>query len=368
MISLALIALDRITVPAEISGGMIYVKVKVNGKDAEFVLDTGAGINVVTPSAAKRLGIKGGAETEVQGVAAKTTTQVTTLESLAVGDYVANQQPAIIVELPKLLACDGLIGFHFLSQGVVTLDYAGSTVTFDRSGGFKAPADAKSAPMTLHNNVPTIEISAAGKSGRAQMDSGASNSLTFFPKFIEETRLKDRLTKSRLDRAVGVGGGMATVTGWFDGYTVAGFKTPGSYVQLASRGKGVFNDATLAGNLGYEEMRRFTISIDYKHSTTYLAPNALFGEPPLVNRGGAQIDFDGARHFVIGIQKGSAADVAGMLTGDVIETIDGEDVSKRRPMWLSTVFRRPAGTKVEVRVSRKDGSHPTLTLILADPK
>ena len=129
-----------VTVPITLHDGMIFVPAAVNGKPVTLMLDTGAGGNVITPDAARRLGLtpeKGQFDVHGSGGNAAPVSAVR-LDRLGFETAIAANQTAYLIPLPEILQCDGLLGTPFLEQWVVTVDYAHSrlTMTPRDSGAF----------------------------------------------------------------------------------------------------------------------------------------------------------------------------------------------------------------------------------------
>lgn len=106
-----------------VRGGWL-TEVVINGNwTGPLLLDTGAGVTIVSPAVARAAGITFGPDTpmgEVQGIAGRTRGPIVTLSSIQIGDVEARGVRAVVVELPGGL--NGLLGNSFLARYTFTLD------------------------------------------------------------------------------------------------------------------------------------------------------------------------------------------------------------------------------------------------------
>ena len=107
---------------AERVGNYLRVKAIVNGKPLQLIVDSGAGLNVLTNEAAKIAGIDGGQAVQATGAGAGVTqARIVTVKEFRVGDAIVKGDAAVVLELPKVLNCDGLVGYSFLRHFATTL-------------------------------------------------------------------------------------------------------------------------------------------------------------------------------------------------------------------------------------------------------
>jgi S1-C subfamily serine protease len=83
----------------------------------------------------------------------------------------------------------------------------------------------------------------------------------------------------------------------------------------------------VAGNIGGEILRRFTVSFDYARRVVHLSPNEAAGRPFSVDRSGLWVNRHPRGAIVGAVMAASPAQEAGLHVDDVIVDIDGEPVS-----------------------------------------
>jgi predicted aspartyl protease len=119
---------------------LILLQTMVNDKGPfRFVLDTGAGGTIITPALAKKLNIlpdKQDKESKATGAGGDVQVRSASVKSLAIGKARLERLDVAIMDLTGISKAigtdlDGIVGYNFLKQYRVTIDYRGHTVTFE---------------------------------------------------------------------------------------------------------------------------------------------------------------------------------------------------------------------------------------------
>lgn len=359
---------DPVTIQAELKGPYFYVNAEANGKPLRLAVDSGAGMNLLTPAAADRLGIKGGTPVNANGVGnSSVAAKIVDMESLKIGNATQNHPQAVVIALPEVLEVDGLVGYGFFSTFVTTLDYEKQQMTFTPPSEFKAPAGYIETPLRVRGNIPEVQMTVDGVEGWVKVDSGASDALTLFDDFVESRELRERLPDVReVLGMMGVGGGAAADEAKMKGLILAGFELPDMMISMSKQKKGAFADKEAIGNLGGDILRRFTVILDYTHGKAYFKKNKNFDVPQLYNRTGIALLYAAKQHKVIGVRPGSVGEKSGVVVGETILAVNGTPVEKLHPLDVWAALRAPAGTKVKLKIRNKQGKERDTDLTLAD--
>ena len=112
--------------------------------------------------------------------------------------------------------------------------------------------------------------------------------------------------------------------------------------------------------------KRFSLTLNYQKLVMELVPNASYAERDTYERAGAFLIKSKGKCTIIGVRPGTPAAMAGLLKGDVIETVDGASAAGMSLQAIRDVFLRPAGTSVSLGVSAKDGRARQVTIVLRD--
>lgn len=353
------------TVPAELIGPYLVVEGKVNGKNLRLMLDTGAGMNVLTPGGAKKLGIEGGTAIQAQGAGASVQAKIVALESWSVGGAESSKPRALVVPLPEVLECDGLVGFGTLESLVTRIDYDGRELSFFPPKGFQPPEGFVSVPLRVKGGIPEVRLTVKGVEGWAKLDTGASDMLTLFKGFVDKHGLREGLKVEKTTGGLGVGGFTSTDQAELEGISIGGMALPKATVFLSNQTRGAFADEEALGNIGGDLLRRFTVILDYAAGKAYLKKGAQFSAPQLVNRTGLGVLFDGKRHNIFMVASESPAARAGVKVGEAVVALNGRPVTELKALEVWASLRQAPGTKVKLRIAGKDAERE-VELVLED--
>ena len=259
---------------------LILVPVHLDGKGPyEFILDTGASHSLLSPELAETLGVPPEFEKHGTGAAGPVTVAFGHVGSLAVGSAQRRNVPvAITNELNRIGAAmgnrvDGCLGFEFLKDFVLTIDYRDSTLRFASSPEPGNSPPARSIPFALAAaHKPLILVQAfVNDQGPFQfaVDTGASRTMLsseLAAKLALETRQDRPLT--------GAGGQVQMSTCKVDLLAVGDVSVRdhdvgvGAFLTMLSEAVGT----RLDGILGYDFLNQFRVTISYPQGTLELLP------------------------------------------------------------------------------------------------
>lgn len=342
----------------------IGLNVKINGKPAQFIFDTGAGGLLITREAAGRLGLK---------VIDPPSTFRPPPGLLAVG---WTEKCRLTIwdtsvktrlewgELPKgvNLEFDGTIGWPSVNNRIFSMDAATRSMIFlDR-----IPKEAASwTKLRVQPNSSLLNLEIPGTEGKTAvifLDTGDTFGLTLNPQKWMEWKTAHTNQPMTLEAGyTGPLGFFAAEEAWVHEITLGPFKLTEAPVQgiyfpkqslvSESRAKPTYT-------LGLAAISRLDIIIDGKHNLAYLRPKIAPSLPYVYNRLGAgfiPLDLK-SDNLVACVIDGSPAYKAGIRNGDILLKIDEDDVTKWRTSGKpSFPFRKqPAGTKLQLTLKRAD--------------
>ena len=111
----------------------------------------------------------------------------------------------------------------------------------------------------------------------------------------------------------------------------------------------------MAGIIGGEVLRRFTVVFDYSRNQMILEPNVHFAEPYEFDLAGLMPVAEGANLDVFRVYHvidGSPAQEAGVRTGDVISAIDGRTSADLSLEQVRRLFKQGEGKEYRVSLLR----------------
>lgn len=365
-------ASDTTTVPFDLVNNHIYVDGSIDGKPVHFLVDTG-GSNLLTPAAAKRLGLSGEGKLAGRGVGDEAVDlSLAHAQQVRVGDAVLDKPVFYIIDLgvlPKIegVEADGLVGYEMFRRFGVEIDYANHRLTMSDPAKFVPPAGATAVPFQLDDRIPIVQGTLDGLPMRMSVDTGSRSSLTLHAPFARDNHLVDKYHAG--PEAVmgwGVGGASRSRPARFGTLMIGNVRVDGIAGDMYLGNKGAFTDPNLGGNLGGGVLRRFDVAFDYANKTMYLKPNADAGKPDDFDRSGLWLLGDGDALKVVDVAAESAAQLAGIKNSDRIVSIGGEAITAHSLAdWRARLRTTPAGTHVAIRFLR-DGKEQSADLVLAD--
>ncbi len=359
------------SVPIQVVKDQVWLDVMLNGKGPfHFAFDTG-GANIIDPAVAKELGVASGGSIEVTGSGSGSAeSSFAVIKTLQVGDARVTDQVFVVlpiaqgVGMSSGMRMDGLIGYEVLSRFVTTFDYGNKKLVFHMPGAYTSPSDATIVPIALFGTQPQFACGIDDVPATCTLDTGASQSLSFYTPYIEAH--PDVLPAKHSEEGVdgfGVGGPTIGRLGRLRTFTVGGLTLHDLVGDYPTQGAGGLALPFFGANVGGGVWKRFTMTLDYRGGTMTLTPNAAFAVRDhwersglyLINRGGIT---------VIDVRPGTPAAKAGLKKGDVIVSLNG--ASNPSLSDVRSAFLAAPGTVVHLVIKGKDGGTHNVHLTLAD--
>ncbi len=371
-----------ITVPVEIASNLTYMKGRINGsRPLNVVLDTGSSLSIVAPSIARQIALSSSGSTETDGIGrgSSETLKLVQNATLAWGGNPTSlrlkaQQIAILpieyVGIQTGHATDAFFGSNLFKNFRITVDYERQQAKFD---AFEAPlpVGGESIPIEIKDGVPFVTATLQASDGspvtsRFLLDSGTTGSLVLSKLFLDA---HPQLTAGRqyvdAPSVTAVGGTINLKLIRLAGLEVGAFHLTAPVAAVPQQPTGpLLADPQMAGFIGAEIMRRFTVTWDYRNNRMWLIPNGHLGDPFEADASGMHLSTklpDLKTVYVDAVLPGSPADQAHLRPGDVLTTINGKP---RLPLWqINDLLRRP-GSTITLSVVREGKEFPvTLHLV-----
>jgi predicted aspartyl protease len=239
-----------------------------------FILDSGATHCLISPELAANLGIQSESEEKAHGAGGTVQLSLVRVRSLAAGSaQQENSEVLITHDLARIgaalkLTVDGAIGFNFMKDFCVTIDYQRKELCFARpsDGGDETSRSGSSIPFTLTPAEPLILLAAfVNGQGPFQftLDTAAGRS-------VISPQLADHLNV-RSEKAIvglGVGGQIPMSRTRLDSLTVGDAAAKdhivviGGFMDAISTTAG----AKMDGIIGNNFLSQFHVTLDYPQS------------------------------------------------------------------------------------------------------
>lgn len=365
---------NEVEVPFRLADNRILINVSINGHaQLPFLLDTG-GSNVLTPEAAKMLGLESGGNLPVAGVGSNAgNAHLSTVNTVRLGQVNLSNQPFLILPLPQFLQdrgseppIAGLLGAELLRRFPTTFNFQRKVLTFYKPGSVPPPLPgAHKSHLFMNSGHPFVELQVDGAAGVFGIDTGDSGSVTLFAAFYKQ-HLFPIEQPTQPKQQGGLGGTQVAQLTRVESVTLGTSEVKRPLVTLNTSSQGVFSNGELAGNLGYQFLHRFLFTLDYEHRAGYFLEASGLPASDSYNRSGMTLDRkETGEVYASEVNAGSPAQQAGIHVGDVIVSINNESAMTSARSSLNELLSRDAGTPVSILVLR-DGIERPITFNLAE--
>jgi hypothetical protein len=363
-------------IPIDLANNHVYLKTEISGKPFEFIFDTGAPASFIDLNVTRSLNIEGKSMGMARGAGAGGTalSSIPSTRVRLAGTDVTIDIP-LAIDLAPLTPreahhMDGIIGGDFLQRYVVTIDYASHEMRLSDPKTFHFAPDAKVLPFKLMSGHPHIEASftlADGQTltGTYVLDVGSAASLSLFGPYVARNDISTRVGKTvRRLAGGGVGGVVVADQARIPTFTIAGYPLGNVTTTLYGENAGAMSaDGPVIGNIGGDILRHFTVTFDYATHEVAFTPNASYKDPFEFDMTGMALMFDPTLTTlsVDYILDGSPAAEAGLMKGDVIDTIDGTPMNFTNYATIRMARFKKAGQNIALGV-RRNGEKKTITI------
>lgn len=363
---------NKATIPFQLVNNHVYIPVTVNGHALRFIVDTGAQ-NILRSEAAKRAGVESAGALQGGGGGGKSVDAgLARVATLVLGDRIKlKDQPFGIFPMPGFdnvegTQFDGLVGYELFKRFVVRIDYCARSLTFIKPADFDPANAGRAVPFTLAGGgIPFVKGSIDGIPGEFEIDLGERAALSLFAPFVKAHDLDSRYeTTNQATVGWSVGGNLQGRVARGGVLEIGGVTVKNPVVELSTSKKGSFARKHIAGNIGGEILRRFTVTLDYAHQRIYLKANKAYGTPMDYDRSGMWVNQQGKGFIVESVMAAGPADEAGLKTGDVITAVDGKPAMEvGLPEFRSMLRNGAPGAKLDLTIVNGHASrNVTLTL------
>jgi hypothetical protein len=343
----------------------------VNGKEGLWVLDTGAGMSVITTRFASELGLETEGDLKGVGAAGTVDVQFAELPPYQLSGISFKGQTVAVIDMSELMRrlgidVPGILGYDFLSRFVTKVDYANEMVSFYDPDTFEYTGDGQQVDVHIKDSVFEASATLDGEhSGTWLFDLGAGMThLDGVYALREGYAARDGI----LSKGHGAGNESSMKVIKADRLDFAGFTIERPPVSFSHGGIDTVFNADRLGILGNTLFRNFVLYVDYANERVIVEKGERFNQPwPEDHSGlnfGWTVEWDGME--VLYVSPDTPADKAGFKKGDILLSVDGTSVDDLDGViGVRDLLKQEPGTVLEIGIER-DGKGKTLSLTLAD--
>ncbi|MBF4467747.1 aspartyl protease family protein [Flavobacterium sp. LC2016-12] len=396
---------DKVSIPFKLINNLVFIPIKVNGIELNFLLDSGVEETIlfsmedkkeVSFNNVEKIKLKGlGSNEEIEGL--KSTNN--TLETHGLKSH--NHLLYIILDQSFNLSShigipvNGIIGYQFFKNNLVEINYQKKKViihTNNEKNQKRIDKKFKSVPITIERSKPYIVanviLDSVDISAKLLIDIGNSDAFWIF----ENNKIK--LPKKNFPDFLGKG-----FSGDVEGHRAKiakfsidefDFKNPIVAFPDSTSIKNVRMVPGRIGSVGGEVLKRFTVILDYQDRKMFLKKNSKFSEPFTYNKSGITIQHNGLQwvqetvhletiqvasssnevtndkkddnfrykfslkpvYEIVNIRKKSTAEKCGLKPGDIIVTINQIKPYKYSLQQINALLKSEEDIWINLEVER----------------
>jgi Aspartyl protease/PDZ domain len=312
----------------QFSGGIVVLSATVDEhKDTlSFILDTGSsGISLDSgtvsylklPTEISDINIVGIAGTRVLSFVKNATLNLPGLSVPHLDFHIVDYEVLTETYGVKI---DGIIGYSFLRQFIVNIDYDSLQIEVFTPGQYKYPRQGHILKPGF-TKIPMIDarIKEDKKiNTRYYFDIGAGLSLLLNQQFVTDSNFLRKKRKPVTAQVEGLGGKAQMQLTTIKELKVGPYVFRQVPTYIFEDVNNVLSYPTLAGLIGNDILRRFNTVINYPAKEIHLTPNSHYRELFDYSYSGLNIYFVDGKVMVGEVMKDSPAEKAGFKAGDVI--------------------------------------------------
>ena len=349
--------LKALAIPAIMPSWTVVVPATVNGTEASFLLDTGAGPLALTPELAKTLGKKTIATFAFAG---HTFTDVTFI-----------QHDLTLVSGLLGVTLSGNLGRQHLGDRVIAIDYKKATVypldawTDDLdfgphvAGGFAA---VDLTPAKNHILVVMARFEGLTEDTAVIVDTGTNSALISETLFDELPIEEDGRKVLKGSTAVAGGIGAESDIVRVRTCTVGGQVAHRMWASVGSdsyfKGVSFVIGVPVKAILGGAFLREFVAAIDYPGSKLRLAAYTDLGHVQNEFRAvGVEVIRQSEAFQIFNVFAGTDAEAKGIVAGDTVTSLDGAPAAAMTTEEITAHLRGEPGTELSMTLEGKSGPY-----------
>ncbi|MCD0473311.1 aspartyl protease family protein [Flavobacterium sp. EDS] len=330
--------IDKVTIPFKLINNLVFIPIKVNGIELNFLLDSGVDDTVLFSLEdkkelrffnIKKIKLRGlGIEESIEGL--KSTNNTLEVDGLKSTDnllYVILDQEFNLsshIGIPV----NGIIGYQFFKDNLIEINYHSKKITVHRATdkyNNRLEKKFKKIPITIERAKPYLYsnavIDSLGIPAKLLVDTGNSDAFWIFqnPNIkLPVKNFEDYLGK-------GFSGDIEGRRARIPKFSIGDFDFIHPIVAFpdSSSVRNVKMVPNRIGSVGGEILRRFTVVFDYKGQKMYLKKNKEFPHPFTYNKSGIVIQHNGLQwvqetvHLeTVPIVKNSSSDATEKISDD----------------------------------------------------
>lgn len=396
----------KATIPFKLINNLVFIPIKVNGVELNFLLDSGVEETIlfsmeekqeVSFNNVEKIKLRGlGSEEEIEGL--KSTKNILETHGLKSNDHMV----FIILDQSFNLSShigipvNGIIGHKFFRNNFVEVNYQKrKIIVHAKNHKFEEKLNKKfkMIPITVEKSKPYIVTTATVNnqevSAKLLIDIGNSDAFWIFEN--DKIKLPNKNFPDFLGK--GFSGDIEGHRAKIDKFSIDefDFKRPIVSFPDSASIRNVKMVPGRIGSVGGEVLKRFTLVLDYRGKKLYLKKNSKYGEPFTYNKSGITVQHNGLQwvqetvhletvrvastmdelqekdkndnnfkykfalkpvYEIVNVRKNSAAEKCGLRKGDIIVSINKTQPYKYSLQQINNLLKSEDDIWINMEVER----------------
>ncbi|TDE42240.1 PDZ domain-containing protein [Flavobacterium rhamnosiphilum] len=399
---------NKVSVPFKLINNLVFVPIKVNGIELNFLLDTGVAETILFSLEdkkevrffnAEKILLKGlGSQAAVEGL--KSTNNILEFSSLKNRNHMLYivLDPDFNLSSHIGIPVNGIIGYQFFRNNLVEINYQKKRVIVYKDtdkNRTKIEKKFNTIPITIEKLKPYLKSTVYQDNRNVPVklliDIGNSDAVWLFQGRSESIKVPLKNFDDFLGR--GFSGDIEGKRGRIQKFQMADFEFNNPVVafpdSISIRNVTIVPDRM--GSVGGEIMKRFTVIFDYQKQQMYLKKNSDYQAPFSYNKSGVEVQHNGLQwvqetvrmetvplssnyyesdgtkvtnefkykfqlkpiYEVANVRKNSPAANAGLKKGDIILLINNNPIHTHSLQEINALFKSEEEKWITLEVERK---------------
>jgi len=350
----------------------IFLPVKIDGQECNFLFDTGAGLVVIDKSFRYLFGkelsvheVRGRTGMNFEGGGIITPNGEIKLEmykaiSLKLGRLqVANRFPYVLADLQSLWPYSGekfcgILGSSFLHQFRWEIDFdKGLVKAYFGDEPYMGKYQTLSPIFWSASRIPQVKVSLQGQTIAFDIDTGDNGSGRIIKKNVKFLKRLGLITKTHQEKVVTVSSLSNSEEFRLKNFRFANVLYPDIVMQTSKQNA-----------LGLAFFKRHNVVFDFPFNTLYLNHHKDYAAFQELDKSGIRVILKDGKLIVFSIKTLRNGLVEGLKKGDEIISVNGKRASL---MQVRKMLRGKSGTRIFLEVRRRDGTHRASIVLGKDP-
>ena len=356
-----------VRLPMDLLGGRIpFITIGAKGgRLLHVILDTGANDDILNARVVSELGLHVLNPQRVEQPGGAIEMGNVDPLKIRLGTHIVDNIQFISAPLDGLQpflgrSIDGILGYGFLSQFVVELDYDRREVSFFDPDTYVAPRGATAVPLTFRGKSPLVSVKLARPDGALvtawlEMDTGSFEALGLKGAWVKREGLLSGREPTRPIFGLAIGGETKGFRFRIPAVQVGPYAIAQPVASATTSDNAGSGSSDVAGVLGGEILNRFRVILSFAHSSIFLVPASRFAKrSDWIDMLGAQVVAAGSAFDTLrvrAIMPRTPASEAKLRVGDLILAVDGVSGKELTLERCGTLMGEP-GRRRTVRIQR----------------